>query len=140
MSQRLYIGVLSNIHAIDTFIPQFTTVFQGTHIVVTSEFIFKVLHVLRVAHLDYPSAPRLCSISLDELASHFCGQPMLWDDTLNFTTHNFAKGPRILNMVMTFVLTPWSHYNTIIESRVHFILSLGRSIYRLSLTYDSIYD
>ena len=37
----------SNIHAIDTFVPQFTTVFRGTHIVVTPELIFKVLHVLR---------------------------------------------------------------------------------------------
>ena len=26
-------------------------------------------------------------------------------------------------MVMTFVLTPWSHYNTITESRVHFLFS-----------------
>ena len=49
---------------------------------------------------------------------------MLWHDTLNFITHDFAKGPRILNMVMTFVLTLWSHYNTIIEPHVHFIFSL----------------
>ena len=48
---------------------------------------------------------------------------MLWRDTLNFTTHDFAKGPRILNMVMTFVLTLWSHYNTIIEPNVRFIFS-----------------
>ena len=45
-------------------------------------------------------------------------------DLLNFTTHDFAKGRRILNMVMTFVLTPLSHYNTIIEPRAHFIFSL----------------
>ena len=30
----------------------------------------------------------------------------------------------ILNMVITFVLTPWSHYNTIIEPRAHFLFSL----------------
>ena len=40
---------------------------------------------------------------------------------LNFTTYNFAKGPRILDMVITFVLTPWSHYNTITEPRSHFL-------------------
>lgn len=28
---------------------------------------------------------------------------MLWGNTLNFTTHDFAKGSRTLNMVMTFV-------------------------------------
>jgi len=34
---------------------------------------------------------------------------MSWDNTLNFVTHDFAKGPMIFNMVMTFVLTSWSH-------------------------------
>ena len=48
---------------------------------------------------------------------------MLWGETLNFTTHDFAKGSRILNMMMTFVLTPRSHYNTIIEPRAHFLFS-----------------
>ena len=36
----------------------------------------------------------------------------------------FAKGPRFMNMVMTFVLHPLSHYNSIIESRARFLLSL----------------
>ena len=49
---------------------------------------------------------------------------MVWGDTLNFSTTKFTKGPRILNMVMTFVLTPWSHYNTIIEPCACFLLSL----------------
>ena len=53
---------------------------------------------------------------------------MVWGDTLNFTTHNFAKGPRILNMVMTFVLTLWSHYNTITESRACFLFSFLEGI------------
>ena len=48
---------------------------------------------------------------------------MLWADLLNFTTTNFAKGPRILNMVMTFVLTPQSQFNTIIKPRAHFLFS-----------------
>jgi len=46
----------------------------------------------------------------------------------------------MLNIVMIFVLTSRSHYNTIIESRDHFLLSFEWSIYRLSFTYDSIYD
>ena len=49
---------------------------------------------------------------------------MVWGDTLNFSIIEFAKGPRILNMVVTFVLTPWSNYNTIIEPRARFLLSL----------------
>ena len=37
---------------------------------------------------------------------------------------SFAKGPRFLNMVMTFVLYPLSHYNSITNPRAHFLLSL----------------
>ena len=36
----------------------------------------------------------------------------------------FAKGPRFMNMVMTFVLHPLSHYNSITEPRAWFLLSL----------------
>ena len=52
----------------------------------------------------------------------------MWGDTLNFSTTKFAKGLRILNMVMTFVLTPWSHYNTIIKPCARFLLSLLEDI------------
>ena len=50
-------------------------------------------------------------------------------DTLNFSTTKFAKGPRILNMVTTFVLTPRSHYNTIIKPRACFLLSLMEDLF-----------
>ena len=36
----------------------------------------------------------------------------------------FAKGSRFMNMVMTFVLHPLSHYNSITEPRARFLLSL----------------
>ena len=49
---------------------------------------------------------------------------MVWGDLLNFITYDFAKGPRILTMVMTFVLTPWSHYNIITEPCAYFLFSL----------------
>ena len=49
---------------------------------------------------------------------------MLWGGSLNFSTTEFAKGPEILNMVMTFVLTPRSHYNIITQPCAHFLLSL----------------
>ena len=51
-------------------------------------------------------------------------------EILNFTTYNFAKGPMILDMVMTIVFTPWSHYNAITEPCSHclFFLLEGLSI------------
>ena len=55
----------SNMHAIDTFVPRFTMVFRGTHIVVTPKFIFEVLRILRVDHPDYPRHICLYSISQD---------------------------------------------------------------------------
>ena len=75
-------------------------------------------------HLDYPSHERLFSISRVELASLFFENAMLWGGTLKFSTTEFAKGPRILNMVITFVLTPRSHYNTITKPCARFLLSL----------------
>ena len=118
----------SNMHSIDTFIPRFTTVFRGTRIVDTSKLIFEVLRIPRVGHSDYPSHWHLSSISRDELTSLFYEKAMLWGSTLNFSTTEFAKGPIILNMVMTFVLTSRSHYNTITEPRAHFLLSLMENL------------
>ena len=57
------------------------------------------------------------------MTSLFCVKAMVWGETLNFSTTVFAKGPRILNMVMIFVLTPQSHYNTITKPRARFLLS-----------------
>ena len=38
------------------------------------------------------------------------------------------KGPRFLNMVMTFILHPLSHYNSITKPRAQFLLSLLEDI------------
>ena len=40
----------------------------------------------------------------------------------------FAKGLKFLNMVMTFILHPLSHYNTITEFRAQFLLSLIKGL------------
>ena len=53
---------------------------------------------------------------------------MVRGDTLNFSTNKFAKGPRILNMVMAFVLTSRSHYNIITEPHAHFLFSLLKNL------------
>ena len=132
----------SNMHVVNTSVPWFTTVFRCTRIVVTLDFISEILHVPRVDRLDYPSHPYLTSIFKDKLASLFCGNVMLWGGTHNFFTTEFTKGPRFLNMVMTFVLTPRSHYNTITKPRACFLLSLmeGLSIDFPSHMIESFID
>ena len=100
----------------------------GIRMVVTSGIVSKVLHILRVAHLNYPGYKRLRTVSKDELSSLFCETPSSWGDNQNISCSAFAKGPRILNMVMTFVLHPLSHYNTIIEPRAQFLLSLIKDL------------
>ena len=63
-------------------------------------------------------------MSKDELLSAFCECPSEWGERQFTCCSGFAKGPRFLNMVMTFVLYPLSHYNSITESRARFLLSL----------------
>ena len=53
----------------------------------------------------------------------FCKRPSDWGDRLFTPCRPFAKGPRFMNMVMTFVLHPFSHYNSITEPRSRFLLS-----------------
>jgi len=62
-------------------------------------------------------------MSKDELLSLFCETPFSWGDCQNTSCSAFAKDSRFLNMVMTFILHPLSHYNTITEPRVRFLLS-----------------
>ena len=75
-------------------------------------------------HPDYPSCDCLRTMSKDELSSRFCETPSSWGDYQNTPRLSFAKHPRFLNMVMTFVFHPLSHYNSIIEPRTRFLLSL----------------
>ena len=60
----------------------------------------------------------------EELLSHFCKTPFVWGKCQNTPCSGFVKGSRFLNMVMTFVLTPLSHYNSITEPHARFLLSL----------------
>ena len=63
-------------------------------------------------------------MSKDELLSLFYETPSSWGECQNTLCSGFAKGPRFLNMVMTFILHPLSHYNSITKPRAHFLLSL----------------
>ena len=110
----------SNIHGIDTLVPHFFSRVRGTHIVVTLEIVFEVLHIPRIAHPDYPGCECLRTVSKDKLLSHFCETPSSWGDCQNTFCLNFAKDPRFLNTVMTFVFHPLSHYNSIIEPYARF--------------------
>ena len=114
----------SNMHGIDYSVPLFVTHVQGTRIMVTLDIVSEVLCVPRVAHLNYPGCERLKTVSKDELITAFCECPSDWCDHQFISCTAFAKGPRFLNMVMTFVLHPLSHYNSIIEPHARFLLSL----------------
>ena len=92
--------------------------------VVTLAIVVEVLHIPRVAHPDYPSSEHLRDVSKDNLTSLFCKTPSSWGAHQNTPCSTFAKGLRFLNMVMTFVLHPLSHYNTITEPHAQFLQSL----------------
>ena len=114
----------SNMHRFDYSISHFTTHLRGIRILVTPDLISKVLHVLKVEFPDYPGCLCLRTVSKHEFLSFFCKTSSSWGDPQNTSCSGFAKGSRFLNMVMTFVLHPLSHYNSITEPRAHFLLSL----------------
>ena len=111
-------------HGIDRSIPIFFTRVRGTHIPVTPQLFADVLHVPRKEFPDYPSCERLRIVSRDELMSSFCELPTAWGEHLFTPCWPFAKGPRFINIVRTFVLHPLSHYNSITEPPTRFLLSL----------------
>ena len=111
-------------HGIDSSIPLFHTHIRGTRIVVTSELVSDVLRVPRVKHSDYPGCKCMRTMSKDEMISAFCERLTDWGDCQFTPYKTFAKGPRFMNMVMTFVLHPLSHYNSITEPRARFLFSL----------------
>ena len=63
-------------------------------------------------------------MSSDEFMSFFCERSTAWGERLFTPCRSFVKGPRFMNMVMTFVLHPLSHYNSITKPRARFLLSL----------------
>ena len=114
----------SNMYGLDSSVSLFHTRVRGTRIIVTPELVFDVLCVLRVEHPDYPGCERLRTVSKDEMISAFCECLSNWGDRQFIPCKAFAKGPKFINMVMTFVLHPLSHYNSITEPRARFLLSL----------------
>ena len=113
----------SNMYGIDRLIPLFFTCVRGRHIPITPQLVADVLWVPRVEFPDYPSCERLRTVSKDELISVFCEHPFKWSERQFTYCSSFAKGPRFFNMVMTFVLHPLSHYNSITRPRALFLLS-----------------
>ena len=112
----------SNMHGFDFLVPHFITRVWG--IVVTPQIVADVLRVPKVKFPDYPGCEHLRTVSKNELMSAFCKRPSNWGERQFTYYSSFAKGPWFLNIVMTFVLHPLSHYNSIIEPRARFLLSL----------------
>ena len=83
-----------------------------------------MLQVPRIEFPDYLGCERPRTVSRDELMSAFCERPTAWGERLFTPCRPFAKGLRFMNMVMTFVLHPLSHYNSNTEPRAQFLLSL----------------
>ena len=124
LSHGDHMGVLLQYAWFWYFHTLFVTQIQGTRIVVTPKLISEVLIILRVSHPDYPTCPHLRTMSKDKLLSLFCETPSSWGECQNTLCLGFVKGPRFLNMEMTFVLHHLSHYNSITEPCAHFLLSL----------------
>ena len=80
---------------------------------VTPQLVADVLHVPRIEFPNYPSYEHLRTVFRDELMSSFCERPIAWGEHFFTPCQPFAKDPRFMNMVMTFVLYPLSHYNFI---------------------------
>ena len=76
-----------------------------------------MLRVLKIEFPDYPSCERLRTVSRDELMSSFCERLTAWGERLFTPCRPFAKGPRFMKIMMTFVLHPLYHYNSITEPR-----------------------
>ena len=104
-------------HRIDHSIPHFVTQVRGISIPITPQLLVNVLRVPRIEFPDYPSCKHLRIVSKDELISAFCKR-------------SSEQGERqvtyclFLNIVMTFILYPLLHYNSITESHARFLLSL----------------
>ena len=82
-----------------------------------------MLRVPRIEFPDYPSYERLRTVSKDEFIAAFYERPSDWGEHQFTPRRPFAKCPRFMNMVMTYVLHPLSHYNSITEPRARFLLS-----------------
>ena len=104
-------------HGFDYSVPLFSTRVRNTRIFVTLQLVADVLCVPKVEHPDYLGCERLRTVSKDEMIFAFCERPFDCGDRQFTPCKDFAKGPRFMNMVMTFILYPLSHYNSIIEPR-----------------------
>ena len=78
-------------HGFDYSVPYFITHVRGTHIVVTLDLIFEVIHVLRVEFTDHPNCDCLRIVSKDELMSLSRETHSSWGDRQNNPYLGFAK-------------------------------------------------
>ena len=93
-----------------------------------------MLCVPKVEHPDCLGCDRLKTLYKDKLIFAFYERPSNWGERQFTYCSGFAKGPRFFNIVMTFVLYPLSHYNSITEPRARLLLSLLK---HLSIDFPS---
>ena len=110
----------SNMHGLNSSVPLFHTRIRGTHIIVTPQLVADVLHVPRVEYPDYPGCERLRTVSKEEIIFAFCERHSDLGDCQFTPFKAFPKDLRFINMVMTFVLHPLSHYNSITKPCAQF--------------------
>ena len=115
-------------HGIDRSVPLFFTRVRGMRIPVTPQLVADVLRVPRIVFPNYSSCERLRTVSKDELMSTFCERSTTWGERLFTPCRPFAKDFRFMNTVMTFVLHPLSHYNSITKPHARFLLSLPKHL------------
>ena len=111
-------------HRINRLVYFFFTCVRGMHIPVTPQLVANVLRIPRIEFPDYPGYEHLRTVSRDELISAFCERPFAWGECLFTPCRPFTKGPRSMNIVMTFVLHLLSYYNSITEPHARFLLFL----------------
>ena len=109
-------------HRSDHSVPVFFTRVRGTRIPVTPQLVANVLRVPRIEFPNYPSYKRLRTVSKDELMAAFYERPSDWGERQFTPCRHFAKSHRFMNTVITFVLHPLSHYNSITEPYTHFFV------------------
>ena len=102
----------SNMHGIDRSVPLFFTHIRGTCIPITLQLVADVLQVPRIGFPNYPGYEHLRTMSKEQLMAAFCERPSDWGDRHFTPCRPFSKGPRFINMVMTFILHPLSRYNS----------------------------
>ena len=123
-------------HVFDYFISQFVTWVRYIRMVVTPSIVFEVLHMLRVAHLDYPGCECLRKVSKEELSSLFCEIPSSWGDRQNTSCSAFVIEGLTIDFPSHFILSLIDVYkDTVTRDKLIFPSVIMRLLCHFSVSY-----